>query len=31
MCNDVSIGETKRHFLVCEYKYLEKSRPTERI
>ena len=30
ICNDVFIGETKRHFLVREYKHLGKSILTEK-
>ena len=30
ICNDVYIGETKRHFLVCEYEHFGKSRLTEK-
>ena len=30
ICNGVYIGETKRHFLVCEYEHLEKSILTEK-
>ena len=30
ICNEVFIGETKRHFLVSEYEHLGKSIPTEK-
>ena len=30
MCNDVYIGETKGHFLLCEYENLRKSILTEK-
>ena len=30
ICNDVYIGETKHHFLVCEYEHLGKSILTEK-
>ena len=30
ICNDVYIGETKRHFLVREYEHLGKSILTEK-
>ena len=30
ICNDVYIGEKKRHFLACEYKHLGKSILTEK-
>ena len=30
ICNYVYIGETKRHFLVCEYEHLGKSILTEK-
>ena len=30
ICNDVYLGETKRHFLVCWYEHLEKSILTEK-
>ena len=30
ICNDVHIGETKGHFLLCEYEHLGKSILTEK-